>query len=229
SICQAVQRFLVPLSGEVGRAIRPVFNGSLARYQLYATGDGGHLAVAPLEEKFWKRFAEKMKIPSQVLLEGEGGAVEWLKTRFREKKLKDWLEELNDPGLCVTPGKEKGRNKTLSSYEKCPSPDQYPDRRSFWKRLQGGGLCPARGQKGGGARRFSRADLVGVSAPGSFGKAPFQSSQFKSLERGGFQDSRDLRRGGLRRAKSGTYGAPRVQFRRLPPRGAGDGGAAEDL
>src|SRR4029434_3087283 len=47
SICQAVQRFLVPLSGEVGRAIRPVFNGSLARYQLYATGDGGHLAVAP--------------------------------------------------------------------------------------------------------------------------------------------------------------------------------------
>src|SRR5262245_59104812 len=85
SICQAAEGFLVPLDGEVQKAIGPVFNGSLARYQLYSTGDGKHLAVAPLEEKFWKSFVEKMKIPSEVLTQGEARVAEWLKARFKEK------------------------------------------------------------------------------------------------------------------------------------------------
>ena len=40
-----------------------LLTGGSPRYQLYRTADGRHLAAAPLEEHFWQRFAELIRLP----------------------------------------------------------------------------------------------------------------------------------------------------------------------
>jgi crotonobetainyl-CoA:carnitine CoA-transferase CaiB-like acyl-CoA transferase len=47
----------VPSSGN------DLLTGGSPRYQLYRTADGRHLAAAPLEEHFWQRFAELIRLP----------------------------------------------------------------------------------------------------------------------------------------------------------------------
>lgn len=103
SIDEATRRFLLPISGGVQESLKPVFSGGLARYFLYETQEGAQLAVAPLEEKFWIKFTQKMKIPGEVLSRGEGETLRWLKERFRTKTQEEWMKILNDPDLCVTP------------------------------------------------------------------------------------------------------------------------------
>jgi crotonobetainyl-CoA:carnitine CoA-transferase CaiB-like acyl-CoA transferase len=51
----------------VGNAVpgagNDLLTGRSPRYQLYRTSDGRHLAAAPLEEHFWQRFAELIRLP----------------------------------------------------------------------------------------------------------------------------------------------------------------------
>lgn len=103
SITEAVQTFLIPLDAGVREIIRPIFSGGLARYQIYETKEGGPLAVAPLEEKFWRKLAAAMAIPPAVLQTGERETVAWLREEFKKKSCEEWLRRLSDPDLCVTP------------------------------------------------------------------------------------------------------------------------------
>jgi len=103
SIHNAIRDFLTPLTPDVLKIVQPIFTGGLARYHLYQTRDQQWLAVAPLEEKFWRKFAQVMEIPSSILKEGEGDTVAWLESKFRGKTRKEWLRILSDPELCVTP------------------------------------------------------------------------------------------------------------------------------
>jgi alpha-methylacyl-CoA racemase len=40
--------------------------GGSARYRIYRTNDGRHLAVAPLEDKFWQAFCEVAQVPAPL-------------------------------------------------------------------------------------------------------------------------------------------------------------------
>jgi len=40
-------------------------NGGSARYQIYRTSDGRHIAAAPLEQNFWQVFCDAIDLPSQ--------------------------------------------------------------------------------------------------------------------------------------------------------------------
>jgi alpha-methylacyl-CoA racemase len=51
--------------GEWPRAGQALFTGGSPRYRIYATADGRHLAVAPLEDKFWIAFCEAIGLPAQ--------------------------------------------------------------------------------------------------------------------------------------------------------------------
>lgn len=44
---------------------KELFTGGSPRYRIYATSDGRHLAVAPLEDKFWTAFCEAISLPAQ--------------------------------------------------------------------------------------------------------------------------------------------------------------------
>jgi crotonobetainyl-CoA:carnitine CoA-transferase CaiB-like acyl-CoA transferase len=51
-------------TGQWPRAGQGPFTGGAARYRIYATSDGRHLAVAPLEDKFWNAFCEAIALPA---------------------------------------------------------------------------------------------------------------------------------------------------------------------
>ncbi|MGW7276220.1 CaiB/BaiF CoA transferase family protein [Streptomyces sp. NPDC054864] len=44
-----------------------LLTGGSPRYQVYATKDGRHVAVAALEQKFWERLAQLLDLPEQYL------------------------------------------------------------------------------------------------------------------------------------------------------------------
>jgi alpha-methylacyl-CoA racemase len=52
-------------TGQWPRAGGELFTGGSARYRIYATSDGRHLAVAPLEDKFWSAFCEVIALPAR--------------------------------------------------------------------------------------------------------------------------------------------------------------------
>ncbi len=103
SICEAIHQWNLPFTGKVKKEIRSLCSGNLARYRLYETQDQKVLAVAALEEKFWKKFVEAIHLPTSIVEAGEQSAILWLKNKFREKSRKEWLKILKDPDLCVTP------------------------------------------------------------------------------------------------------------------------------
>jgi len=45
---------------------RDLLTGGSPRYRVYRTADGRHVAAAPLEERFWQRFAELVGLPEQL-------------------------------------------------------------------------------------------------------------------------------------------------------------------
>ena len=49
-------------TGEWPRANDALFTGASPRYRIYRTADGRHLAVAPLENKFWQAFCEAIEL-----------------------------------------------------------------------------------------------------------------------------------------------------------------------
>ncbi len=51
-------------SGAWPEAGKALFTGGSPRYGIYATSDGRHLAVAPLEDKFWSAFCEVIALPA---------------------------------------------------------------------------------------------------------------------------------------------------------------------
>ncbi len=102
AITEAVSTFLSPLDKSIQKAIQAVFSGARARYRLYECSDQRYLAVAPLEEKFWKKFAEAMQIPFAILQAGENKTIQWLKEKFIAQTQDYWAKRLSDPDLCVT-------------------------------------------------------------------------------------------------------------------------------
>lgn len=83
-------------------------SGSLARYEVYETGDGKWIAIGALEEKFWKRFCELVgHLEWTDLLHGsdeqQDQLREQLRVLFRQKDQQYWLSLLAGEDTCVSP------------------------------------------------------------------------------------------------------------------------------
>jgi len=84
---------------------RDLLNGGAPCYGVYATADGGHVALAALEPKFWRRFCERAgfeaKLPHGLVL---GPAGETLRARlvelFRSRTRAEWVAELEAADCC---------------------------------------------------------------------------------------------------------------------------------
>jgi crotonobetainyl-CoA:carnitine CoA-transferase CaiB-like acyl-CoA transferase len=53
-------------TGQWPRAGKALFTGGSPRYRLYRTADGRHLAVAPLESRFWLAFCDTIGLPETL-------------------------------------------------------------------------------------------------------------------------------------------------------------------
>jgi alpha-methylacyl-CoA racemase len=90
------------LQGEPERTL----TGALACYRIYATADGRHLTITPVEPKFWERLCELIGrvdlVERQYESDQEALAAE-LAAVFRERALADWLELFEGEDVMAGP------------------------------------------------------------------------------------------------------------------------------
>jgi alpha-methylacyl-CoA racemase len=89
--CQVARGFLTrnwPSSGD------DLVTGSSARYQLYRASDGGTVAVAALEDRFWRRFCELTDLP-------ENATREMVAERIRSRPSTHWEQLLEHEDTCA--------------------------------------------------------------------------------------------------------------------------------
>lgn len=89
-------------TGRWPRAGRGLVTGGTPRYQVYATRDGRHLAVAPLEDKFWHAFLQIIEAPRL-----EDPALDPQATRdavahaIAQRTADEWLQRFEGRDVCV--------------------------------------------------------------------------------------------------------------------------------
>jgi crotonobetainyl-CoA:carnitine CoA-transferase CaiB-like acyl-CoA transferase len=104
SMTHGSQRFVAHrLAGE---PLPRLLTGGAACYRVYATADGRHVTVAPLEAAFWRRLCELLGradlIPRQWDADQDALAAE-LAGLFASRPLADWLELFAGEDVCVGP------------------------------------------------------------------------------------------------------------------------------
>ncbi|GAA3177507.1 CaiB/BaiF CoA-transferase family protein [Nonomuraea roseoviolacea subsp. carminata] len=78
-------------------------------YDTYETADGGHLAVGPLEPKFWDELLTRMGLAGDPGLPDRGDRAQWpaLKARlaeeFRKRTRAEWEAVFDGSDACVAP------------------------------------------------------------------------------------------------------------------------------
>lgn len=83
-----------------------VLTGLLGRYQIYKTSDGGLVALAALEEKFWKRFCElvgRSEWSAPNFPDASDKIKTELKNLFKTKTRDEWKKLGMMHDICLTP------------------------------------------------------------------------------------------------------------------------------
>jgi crotonobetainyl-CoA:carnitine CoA-transferase CaiB-like acyl-CoA transferase len=86
---------------------RPPITGEAACYNIYATADGRHIALAAIEQKFWQAFCERIGRPDFVSIQfahaEQARLREEIAAVFRSRTLADWLAMFADVDACLAP------------------------------------------------------------------------------------------------------------------------------
>ncbi len=109
----ATASLFAPILGRNPGAGEDLLNGGLPCYNLYATADGRHLAVAALEFKFWAAACAVFDRPDWVLRHWQRGLLpgsaenaalrDEVAALVLTRTLADWSERFERADACVTP------------------------------------------------------------------------------------------------------------------------------
>lgn len=90
-------------SGRLPRPGAELLIGASPRYQIYATADDRHLAVAALEQRFWERFAELIALPGHYLDEGgqEPEVIDAVAQRIAQHPARHWRKIFDGEDVCT--------------------------------------------------------------------------------------------------------------------------------
>ncbi len=84
-----------------------LLNGGAAYYRIYRTRDGGHLAVAPIEPKFWRAFCEAAGRPDLIGRQAEPlpqiDLIAEVAAIVAARPLDEWVRLLEPADCCVEP------------------------------------------------------------------------------------------------------------------------------
>ena len=77
--------------------------GGTPRYQVYRTGDGRYLAVAPLEQKFWENFLRVLEAPQlRDDAADPNGTREAVAAIIASRTADEWLQRFANVDACVS-------------------------------------------------------------------------------------------------------------------------------
>jgi alpha-methylacyl-CoA racemase len=102
----ALNRSLAAAGEETARG-RSVVTGAVVSYHVYAAADGGHVALAALEEKFWSRFCDAVERPEWKgrgleRIDQPGGIHAELERLFRTRSARAWDDIGRRVDCCLT-------------------------------------------------------------------------------------------------------------------------------
>jgi len=78
-------------------------SGGSPRYQIYRTKDGRHLAVAPLEEKFWQSFCEAIDLPAAARDDRKDpmATIRTVREIIVQRTADEWMAHFEGKDVCV--------------------------------------------------------------------------------------------------------------------------------
>lgn len=81
-----------------------LLTGGSPRYRIYPTADGRHVAVASLEEKFWRRLAELIDLPAEHLDDAgrEAAVADAVAGRIAAHPAAHWRSVFDGEDVCAT-------------------------------------------------------------------------------------------------------------------------------
>jgi crotonobetainyl-CoA:carnitine CoA-transferase CaiB-like acyl-CoA transferase len=83
---------------------RELTTGGSPRYQIYRTADGQHLAAAPLEERFWQVFCDRIGLEHAQRDDGADPAatIQLVADRIGKRTAAEWQAQFNGVDACVS-------------------------------------------------------------------------------------------------------------------------------
>ncbi|MCU1636473.1 MAG: acyl-CoA transferase [Cryobacterium sp.] len=80
-----------------------LLTGGSPRYNIYATADGRHVAVAALEQKFWERLTAVIGLPTELVDDDgrERHVMETMEKIFASRTAAHWREVLDGQDVCT--------------------------------------------------------------------------------------------------------------------------------
>jgi crotonobetainyl-CoA:carnitine CoA-transferase CaiB-like acyl-CoA transferase len=97
AIAEALATGVWPGSGDA------LLTGGSPRYQVYRTGDGRWLAVAPLEERFWEAFCAAIELPEHLRRSIDARTVrDAVAARIAARTAAEWEERLAPLDACCS-------------------------------------------------------------------------------------------------------------------------------
>ncbi len=121
--------------GHAGQWPRPgdeLVTGGSPRYQIYATADGRYLAAAPIEERFWQVFCDRIGLPAAE--RDDGPDPHATRARVAElvaaKSAAAWQAAFADADVCVC---------IVATLEEAAADPAFRERGLFRRAVAGGG------------------------------------------------------------------------------------------
>jgi crotonobetainyl-CoA:carnitine CoA-transferase CaiB-like acyl-CoA transferase len=92
------------LAGEPPRRGAELLSGGSARYAVYETADGRHLAAAPLEERFWQVFCDTIELeePWRDDRRDPAGTRAAVASRIARKTASEWAQLFDGRDACCS-------------------------------------------------------------------------------------------------------------------------------
>ena len=105
-----------------------VLSGGSPRYNIYKTRDGGYVAAAPLEDRFWNKFCEAIDLPENYIKmnDNQNEVIQKVRELIVLKDKNQWLQIFAKADCCCS---------IVKSMEEAINDNHFKIRDVFSKRI----------------------------------------------------------------------------------------------
>ena len=105
-----------------------LLSGGSPRYNIYQTKDGSYIAAAPLEDRFWKKFCEVIKLPNKFvnMQNDQNEIIKRIRNIIISKDKNYWTKVFDEADCCCS---------TVKSIEEAINDNHFKIRNIFEKKI----------------------------------------------------------------------------------------------
>ncbi|MDA0916151.1 MAG: CaiB/BaiF CoA-transferase family protein [Proteobacteria bacterium] len=105
-----------------------LLSGGSPRYNIYQTKDGSYIAAAPLEDRFWKKFCEVIKLPNKYInmQNNQNEIIKRIRNIIISKDKNYWTKVFYEADCCCS---------TVKSIEEAINDNHFKIRNIFEKKI----------------------------------------------------------------------------------------------